>query len=335
MRLNLGEMWNYISGVQKPKLKPKPEPKKRGPKPKERHPDAPEVAEWSRASDQNRGGAKWKLLEEKVNKLSAMLGQSSDISISPQQQQPSQTLSNVLEAASATPEEVEIVRRLQNRIKASGFQGGSNLLSDSQSFAVMGKALGGEVGDSSVLGKNLGYLGAGLGGELGYLGSRRDGGDEGGSGAQFGHLGGEAGKKNGYLGGRPLGGGGIRKRKACSMQRNVFSEGLQPSQFLTSKLDPCRFEPNAASAFHFHKFIKAKLDEQEIPHGNMTVEVMGQIQQVFFPGRRTRRLMQIWEDKGNKKARLTELELGEGGGKRKKGEHSVMRSNTGMGVRAM
>ena len=93
-------MWNHIPGVQKPKLKPKPEPKKRGPKPKERPPDAPQVAEWSRASEQNRGGAKWKLLEEKVNKLSAMLGQSSDISISPQQQQPSQTLSNVLEAAS-------------------------------------------------------------------------------------------------------------------------------------------------------------------------------------------------------------------------------------------
>ena len=45
--------------------------------------------------------------------------------------------------------------------------------------------------------------------------------------------------------------------------------------------------------------------------------------------------MQIWEDKGSKKARLTELEIGEGGGKRKSGEHSVMRSNTGMGVRAM
>ena len=201
MRFNLGEMWNYISGVQKPKLKPKPEPKKRGPKPKERPPDAPEVAEWSRASEQNRGGAKWKLLEEKVNKLSAMLGQSSDISISPQQQQPSQTLSNVLEAAGASPEEMEVVRRPQNRIKTGVSISGSNLLSDSQNFAVMGKALGGEVGDSSVLGKNLGYLGAALGGELGYLGSHRDGGDEvnsGGSGAQFGHLGGEAGKKYGH-----------------------------------------------------------------------------------------------------------------------------------------
>ena len=282
MRLYLGEMWNYIEGVQKPKLKPKPEPKKRGPKLKERPPDAPEVAEWSRASDQNRGGAKWKLLEEKVNKLSAMMGQSSDISISPQQQQPSQTLSNVLEAAGASPEEMEVVRRLQNRVKAGGFQGGSNLLSDSQNFAVMGKALGGEVGDSSVLGKNLGYLGAALGGELGYLGSHRDGGDEvnsGGSGAQFGHLGGEAGKKNGYLGGRPLGGGGIRKRKA--MQVNVFSQGLQPCRLLTTNLDPCRFEPNAASALQFHKFIKAKLDEHEIPHGDMTENVMSQIQQGF------------------------------------------------------
>ena len=103
---------------------------------------------------------------------------------------------------SATPEEVEVVRRLQNRIKTGVFQSGSNLLSDSQNFAVMGKALGGEVGDSSMLGKNLGYLGA----VLGDHGSRPDGGDEvnsGGSGAKFGHLGGEAGKKNGYLGGRP------------------------------------------------------------------------------------------------------------------------------------
>ena len=33
-------------------------------------------------------------------------------------------------------------------------------------------------------------------------------------------------------------------------------------------------------------------------------------------------------------ARVEELELGEGGGKRKKGEHSVLRMHTGLGVRA-
>ena len=93
-------MWNYLPGVQKPQPKPKPEPQKRGPKRKERHPDAPEVVERSRVSDKKKGGKKFRELEERVSKLQALFGQSSNISINPQQQQPSQTLSNVLEAAS-------------------------------------------------------------------------------------------------------------------------------------------------------------------------------------------------------------------------------------------
>ena len=45
--------------------------------------------------------------------------------------------------------------------------------------------------------------------------------------------------------------------------------------------------------------------------------------------------MQLWEDKGNKKARVAQLELGEGRGSRKKGEHSIMRQHTSMGGRAL
>ena len=120
-----------------------------------------------------------------------------------------------------------------------------------------------------------------------------------------------------------------RRVRVCSAREKKLSS------IFKTELAPERVKNKASIVFQFQKFVKTKLEELGIEHGKMIQRLTSEIQQEWFPGQRTRRLMQMWVDKGNEAARVEELELGEGGGKRKKGGHSVLRMHTGLGVRAV
>ena len=106
-------------------------------------------------------------------------------------------------------------------------------------------------------------------------------------GGQYGHLGGEAGKKYGYLGGR--------KRKEPS--EGEKPQGKQLSKRLSTKMNPQRDEPAAATVLQFKEFISEKLKERGLKDEDMTLDIMQEIQVIHFPGKRTRRLMQLWRDR--------------------------------------
>ena len=201
--------------------------------------------------------------------------------------------------------------------------------------AQMGRLLG-------ELGAEAGEAGAEAGRKLGVLGTEKGGLSVAkaaanaacaAAGAKWGHLGGEAGKaagaKYGHLGGRPL------KRKAAELDEEG-PQGKLPSKQLKASLDPQKTEDTAATALQFRNWCLEKLKEAGKGEEDMTTEFMQGLQQAHFTGKlKTRRMMQLWNDKAGKSKRVKELELGTQGAKRKKGEHSVMRQHMGLGIRAV
>lgn len=136
------------------------------------------------------------------------------------------------------------------------------------------------------------------------------------TGAASGHLGakhGEKGKMYGAAGGRPAPTTPIRE----------FGDDPQPGPRLKKDISPQKLEPTAASAQHFQVWIKQVLEKRGMQEQDANAEFFRGLQGKFFRGRKTRDLVRLWNDKEKKADRVEELELGQGGGRRKKGEHSV------------
>ncbi len=151
------------------------------------------------------------------------------------------------------------------------------------------------------------------------------------TGAEHGWKGGEQGKvsgaKYGHLGGRP--------KRSFEETQDEPAKGEQPSQWLQKNFDPQRKEEKAAVTRAFQEFIKKKAAEAGVAEEGVGSAFMQDIQKECFPGKKTRDLVRAWKDTAGKAKRFKELELGKGGGKRKHGEHSVMRQTLGMGIRAV
>ena len=131
----------------------------------------------------------------------------------------------------------------------------------------------------------------------------------------------------GHLGGRP-------KRKAPDEDEEP--QGAAPGRFLKESLDPQKHEVGAASVKKLQDFVHAKLKEKGLEPKDLTSAFMSDLQVKYFKGQKTRRLMQLYNDKGKKAQLVEELEIGKGGGRRKSGEHGLTRASRqhmGLGVR--
>ena len=183
--------------------------------------------------------------------------------------------------------------------------------------AAMGKALSASSAEAGAVGAEFGHLGAAQGRQAGKAGAA-----SGKDGAGFGKLGGQY----GWLGGRPRG-------------KRLFEEddeprGAQPDQWLQSHVNPRRSEAGAAAVLKFQEFVRTKLTEAGKTDSDMDAHFMRNKVQRLFPGKSTRKLMAMW-NQTEKAARVAELELGNRGGARKKGEHSILRLHLGKGIRAL
>ena len=91
-------------------------------------------------------------------------------------------------------------------------------------------------------------------------------------------------------------------------------------------------EITAACHLKFRAYVLKKLAEE-----NKTVEDLNTFMAIIrqdFPTYRTRELQRIFNNT-EKAARVQELDLGKGGGRRKQGEHTVMRKHNGLGIRVV
>jgi len=84
----------------------------------------------------------------------------------------------------------------------------------------------------------------------------------------------------------------------------------------------------------FRNFCNTLLEKHGNNKDDMTTSFMAEKVRPFFAKARTRELMRIYHAK-KKADRVETLELGTGGSKRKKGEHSIKRQHLGLGVREL
>ena len=101
---------------------------------------------------------------------------------------------------------------------------------------------------------------------------------------------------------------GGRKRTAFEM------EGILPTRFVRKEINPSRFA-RAFGVVKFKIFVEEKFAELGIKKEDITSEKFGLLQK-YFPGQRSRRLRQWYDDKGGKARMVKELELGSHGGRK-------------------